>query len=174
MGIDVHSYGLNRLTGPEDYYNTSVLLNTLVCCVANGGNFLLDIGPSADGTINSLMAERLLDIGAWLDINGEAIYSTRKWRVQQEGSIDNTTIRYTRSKDNSTIFALLLEWPVMGMLNVPSPKPLQDATVTMLGSSEVLPWKPLGSTGITLQLPYPNPSTMVVEHIWVLKLVNFS
>ena len=174
-GVDVHSYGLNRLTQADQYYTTEYLLNVLVRCVSNGGNFLLDIGPNPDGTINSLMEERLLGMGAWLDINGEAIYATRRWRVQQEGTIDNTTVRYTASKDNATIFALILQWPEMGVLSVPSPKPGQDATVTMLGSEAELPWKPLGGgTGFTVQLPYPNPSTMVGQYIWVLRMVNFS
>ena len=175
MGVDLHSYGLNRMTAADEYYTTEYLLNVLVRCVANGGNLLLDIGPSADGTINSLMAERLLGMGAWLDVNGEAIYATRKWRVQQEGGIDNTTIRYTASKDNAVIFALCLTWPDNGQLTVPSPKPGADATVTMLGSSEELQWKPLsGGAGIVVQLPYPNPSTMISQYIWVLRLVNFS
>ena len=176
MGIDVHSYGLNRLTAADQYYTTQYLLNTLVRCVANGGNFLLDIGPYADGTINSLMADRLLGMGAWLDTNGEAIYATRKWRVQQEGDIDNTTIRYTTSKDHSAIFALLLQWPANGLLTLPSPKPAgTDATVTMLGSSEKLPWKPMGGgAGVVVQLPYPNPSKMISQYIWTLRLINFS
>ena len=175
MGIDVHSYGLNRMTSADEYWSTEYLLNVLVRCVANGGNLLLDIGPNADGTINSLMQERLLGMGAWLDVNGEAIYATRKWRVQQEDGIDNTTIRYTASKDNSVIFALVLQWPDQGLLTVPSPKPGQDATVTMLGSPNELPIKAMpGGVGFTVQLPYPNPSTMMTQYIWTLRMVNFS
>ena len=175
MGIDVHSYGLNRMTAAEQYYTTEYLLNVLVRCVSNGGNFLLDIGPSADGTINSLMQDRLLGMGAWLDVNGEAIYATRRWRVAQEGDIDNTTVRYTASKDNAVVFALVLQWPDNGVLAVASPKPGTDATVTMLGSPTELPFKAMsGGTGFIVQLPYPNPSKMVSDYIWVLRLVNFT
>ncbi|XP_011270296.1 hypothetical protein CAOG_08685 [Capsaspora owczarzaki ATCC 30864] len=82
-GLDLHSFGYNRMTPAELYLTALDVITLLVRCVCNGGNLLLDIGPSADGRIPELQQERLLEIGAWLDINGEAIYNTSIWTVQQ-------------------------------------------------------------------------------------------
>jgi len=120
-GIDVHSYGFNRNTPAELYNTPQQLLNLLIRCVSNGGNLLLDIGPDSDGSIPTIMQvsshasnyvahassckskrycslalqSTLLSIGAWLNVNGEGVYNSQMWRVQQEGTIDNTTVRYT-------------------------------------------------------------------------------
>jgi alpha-L-fucosidase len=58
----------------------------LIDVVSNGGNLLLNIGPTADGRIPIFMQERLLDIGKWLKINGEAIYGTSKYDVTTQWS----------------------------------------------------------------------------------------
>lgn len=72
-----YSYGLNRAERAEDYKSTREMLLVLIDLVSRGGNLLLDIGPAADGTIPPLMEERLLEMGDWLRVNGEAIYGTR-------------------------------------------------------------------------------------------------
>src|SRR5699024_10696118 len=74
-GID-GSYGFNRAEGAEDYASAEELVGLLVRTVAGGGNFLLNVGPTADGRIAPLQQERLLQIGAWLETNGEAIYES--------------------------------------------------------------------------------------------------
>src|SRR5690606_8639753 len=71
------SYGLNRVERADDYKSARELILILVDLVSRGGNLLLDIGPAADGTIPPLMEQRLLEIGEWLEVNGEAIYGTR-------------------------------------------------------------------------------------------------
>lgn len=63
-----------------------LLPQDLVQTVALGGNYLLNVGPTPDGMIPTLFEERLRGVGAWLDINGEAIYASKPWRVQAENS----------------------------------------------------------------------------------------
>lgn len=64
------------------------LLQDLAHTVALGGNYLLNVGPTPDGMIPPLFEERLRGLGAWMKINGEAIYASKPWRIQTE----NTTV----------------------------------------------------------------------------------
>ena len=71
------SYGLNRAERADHYKTGREFILLLIDLVSRGGNLLLDIGPAGDGTIPPLMEQRLLEIGDWLKVNGEAIYGTR-------------------------------------------------------------------------------------------------
>jgi alpha-L-fucosidase len=64
------------------FKSTGELIGTLVDVASKGGNFLLNVGPTPDGTIQPEFEERLRGIGAWLQINGEAIYGTTYGPVQ--------------------------------------------------------------------------------------------
>ena len=67
---------------------------------------LLNIGPKADGTIPEIMEKRLIDIGTWLEKNGEAIYGTRMNRISK-----SKNIKFTLSSDRKALYAFINNIP---------------------------------------------------------------
>ena len=105
------SFGFNRIEGTDDYMTEKELLTLLCDLVSKGGNFLLNIGPAADGTIPVIMEERLLRMGQWLEVNGEAIYGSEVYsKKSPEG------IYYT--KKNDKVYAIQTRFP-FGCVKLP-------------------------------------------------------
>ncbi len=77
------SFGVNRNEKLENFISSQELIRHFAQLVAAGGGMTLNVGPNADGTIPFIQQERLLDLGAWLKVNGEAIYGSRPWTVRQ-------------------------------------------------------------------------------------------
>lgn len=107
------------------YYSKKQVLHGFIDRVSKNGNLLLNVSPRADGTIPEEQKDILLTIGAWLRNYGEAIYATRAWETYGEGPTrmgaahgvmgpprEGTAadVRYTRSKDNAALYAILLGW----------------------------------------------------------------
>lgn len=86
LSLDTQSWGYRRNAPLSDYLTPAQLIATVVQTVALGGNALINVGPAADGTIDAIFADRLGALGAWLATNGDAIYATTPWRVQNETS----------------------------------------------------------------------------------------
>ena len=74
------SFGLNRNEPLSNYLTSDELIRHFCVLVAAGGGMTLNVGPAADGKIPLLQQERLIDLGKWLKINGEAIYGTRPYK----------------------------------------------------------------------------------------------
>lgn len=78
------SFALNRNEPLSNYLSSDELIRHFVTLVAAGGGMTLNVGPAADGQIPLLQQERLLDLGKWLKINGEAIYASHPYSKQFE------------------------------------------------------------------------------------------
>lgn len=129
------SFGYNRLETLQDYSTSEELVHLLVDIVSKGGNLLLNVGPTADGRIPVIMQQRLADIGAWLRVNGEAIYGTRAW---YDAPAADSTIRFTRKGND--LYAIALEWPEDELV-LPVSRLDRNASVTLLGYDKPLQWR---------------------------------
>ncbi|MDG4856614.1 alpha-L-fucosidase [Streptomyces sp. T-3] len=106
------------------YYPTKALLHALIDRNSKNGTMVLNIAPMADGTIPPGQRTILLSIGDHLKRFGESLYATRAWASYGEGPTqmgggsfteprEGTAkdIRFTRSKDNTVLYAIVLGWP---------------------------------------------------------------
>jgi len=139
------SFGYNRAETLADYTPADKLVWLLVDTVARGGNLLLDIGPAADGRIPVIMEERLLQLGAFLKTNGEAIYGARRWR--ETGEADR--VRYT-TRDGA-VYAIVLGWPGKVVV-LKAPKPGGAARVSLLGAPGPVRFSRLDA-GLRIEVP---------------------
>lgn len=158
-----HSFGYNRNETAEDYRTSTQLLHLLIDSVSRGGNLLLDIGPTADGRIPEIMQQRLLDMGAWLKVNGEAIYGTDHWKDAPK--LDN--VRFTqKGKD---LYAICLEWPG-ATLSFAAPAEYAQAKAAFVGSDKAVSTA-YADGKLTLNVPCVPAGEMPCQHAYVFKIV---
>ncbi|MBM3855663.1 MAG: alpha-L-fucosidase [Verrucomicrobia bacterium] len=189
------SYGLNRAERVDDYKTGREFILVLIDLVSRGGNLLLDIGPAADGTIPPLMEQRLLEIGDWLKVNGEAIYGTRpagrpvQWtagtRPKQEygeymvkynlmdqigqASKNGVAVKqafFTRKP--GALYAITAGWPGRQLV-LRGIRAAARPRVTMLGAAGELPATLVGDT-LTITTPTFEPEGAPCRHAFAFKI----
>lgn len=177
-------WGFARNDSPEDYRATTELVHMLVEIVSRGGNLLLNVGPTRDGLLPDITQQRLLEMGDWLRVNGEAIYGTHSWRALDDGRmIKETTadpsawqdkykkiksVRYT-SKGNA-VYAISLIWPGKELL-LSEPVPSGATSVTMLGLDEPLKWNTVDGK-MRIEVPQLTIDQLPSRHAYVFKITD--
>ncbi|HSH08779.1 MAG TPA: alpha-L-fucosidase [Oceanipulchritudo sp.] len=150
----------------QDWKSAATLIHNLADIAAKGGNYLLNVGPTAEGLIPQPSVERLAEMGAWLRVNGEAVYATNKGDPYSEGD----SIRYTRSKDGRFIYAIALAWPGE-TLELTQVIPQSGSDIFMLGYDQPLDWS---TDGNTLRIAMPallqEPGARPCDYAWIFKI----
>jgi alpha-L-fucosidase len=159
------SFGFNWQDTDANVISSKKFIDMFVDIVSEGGNLLLIVNLDGKGALPDVQTKRLKDIGRWLKVNGEGIYYTRPYTTPKE---DN--IRYTRSKDKSTVYAISLEWPGKE-LQLKSVEPAKGAKVYMLGYDKPLKWTHKdGVTTISLPASLQKAEKRPCEHAYTFKL----
>jgi len=169
----------------HQYKSAASVIRMLADIVSKNGNLMLSVPLQRDGQPDADEIKIVSDIGAWLKVNGEAIYATRPWKTFGEGPATILTekghfggqtdvqkkpftaedIRYTQSKDSQTLYAIVLALPTDGQVNLKSLArnasnwPGKIGTVRLLGGSGKLKFT-RDENGLHVTLPATLPSQM--------------
>ncbi len=191
-----YSYGYNREEDAWDYNSAQSLVLHLIDKVSRGGNFLLDIGPDEHGKIPPIMQERLLQIGDWLHINGEAIYGTTRWKTASQWSDGKKDyqakggdvmlkltvnpdpgfavkeIFYTYNANTNTLYAIFPRYPADRQLLLKDIVCPPGSRVHFLSTGEILSAKQAGENTL-VSLPEYDPNKIEAPYAYVIKIENY-
>jgi len=133
---------------PNNYKGAGWIVSNLIDSVAKGGNFMVGIGPDANGQFEPTAMGQLGEVGQWLKTNGEAIYATRA----REGILwkEGNDIKFTRTKDGRTVFAFCQDWPGE-RLRLRSVRARENSEIFLLGFGKPLSWIN-GPSGLEIEL----------------------
>ena len=139
-----------------NYKSTQELIRDLVDVASKGGNLLLDVGPTPEGTIQPEFVERLQGMGKWMKVYGDSIYGTAY------GPLQNLTFGKTTAK-GKTIYLHVFDWPSDDRLEIAG-FPGRVAQVILMGDRRKLHWQQANEK-LVIQLPgtAPDPNDTVVQ-----------
>lgn len=192
------SYGYNREEDAWDYNSTQSLILQLVDKVSSGGNFLLDIGPDEHGKIPPIMQERLLQIGDWLKLNGEAIYNTVRWKTPSQWSEGKRDYKpangsgdlllkltvdpepgyavkemfFTYNPSDNNLYGIFPKYPENGKLLLKSVQLPAGTQISLLAPQQILPWEQQGDN-VLVHLPAYSPSAIKAPWAFAIKIAGY-
>ncbi len=147
------SYGYNR--NDHKWVESDEIVRRLADIVSKGGNYLLNVGPTAEGTFPQPCIDRLLEAGKWMEINGEAIRGASEWKVHGE----DDSVFFTAKGD--VVYAICTK-PRQGGLMLDAFKDIEVKAIEALGSEEKIKWERVAG-GLRLSAPQeiPDPAGVV-------------
>ncbi len=143
---------MNETWGYKSYANNwksvETLVRNLIDIASKGGNYLLNVGPKSDGTFPQESIDILKGMGAWMKVNSEAIYGTK---ANPLAPMTWGRITSKNSKNGTTLYLSVFDWPKDGKLIVPGLKN-EVASVTLLANGQILKSKS-ENDGVEIKIP---------------------
>lgn len=140
--------------------STETLVRNLVDIASKGGNYLLNVGPKADGTFPEESVVRLREIGRWMDVNGEAIYGTS---ASPLGAFPWGRCTKKEAGGNTLLYLSVFDWPATGDLEM-GPVGQEIVSASLLEGGQQLGFRSENG-GVVLELPAkaPDPVASVIR-----------
>ncbi len=163
------------------------VIHWMIDTVSKNGTFILNVPGRPDGTIDSKEIAVIDGITSWMQVNSEAIYETRPWKVYGEGpnsvkagsfqgnsvsKLGEKDVRFTRNKANTVVYALVLGWPteptlIQSLGLSAATKPGKVARVEVLGTGARVNWK---QTSEALRIELPRGYKSAADYAAALKV----
>jgi len=160
------TWGFKR--SDDNWKSTETLIHNLCDIASKGGNYLLNVGPTSEGLIPQPSIERLAEVGAWMKINGEAIYGSSPTPFGDLHGKFSDTEKDKKGKPKFTpvwdwrctskpgkLYLLIFNWPATGKFEVPGLLSKVTKAYVLAGHQEVNCHQTDG--GMTLDLPAAAP-----------------
>lgn len=143
-------------TTTNTFKDARYVVTNLIDIVSKNGNLLLNIGPKSDGTITDAETQTLLGTGKWLEVNGDAIYGTRPWKIYGEGPTKSASgqfadqkqpftandIRFTTKGDTLFVISMGLATEKLNIKSLGAKAGNGNIeSITMLGSNQKVNWR---------------------------------
>lgn len=129
------------------------IIQNLLDCAAKGGNFMVGIGPDGNGKYHPTAVFQLKQAGEWLKANGKAVYATRAREADNWKEGDSThSIRFTRTKDHTIIYAHCFEWPVDDLV-LTTVKAKKGSKIYLMGNNTPLSWSYNKAGNLVIKTP---------------------
>ncbi len=160
-------WGFNQFD--ENFKSTKMLIHNLVDIAAKGGNYLLNVGPTADGLFPEQSIDRLKETGDWMDVNGEVIHNSRGTKYYK----DPNNVYYIQNEAATVLYAVLTEWPGSSV-QLKYANPDEKSEIQLLGCDKALSWENLEDEGIMVELPvaWQSEENRKVQHAYVIKMAG--
>jgi alpha-L-fucosidase len=159
------SWGFNRLD--TEWKSTTALLHSLISNVSMNGNFLLNIGPRANGDVPYEISQRLLEIGNWLKVNGESVYGCGAFTLpKDQHEWGKITRKKTESGEN--LYLHIFNYPLNNRIDLTGISTL-PSKVYLLSDKNKSPLSFIHNIALTtISLPATSPDpydpVIVVEY----------
>jgi len=153
------SFGYNQVESEQHSLNTESALRHFLDIVSRGGNFLLNVGPTASGEIPEIQKKVLMGLGDWMAINSGAVYATRA--IKEIPASDTPWVRW--AKKGNSVFAYIY---AVGSVEFSAPASLvNDKKATIFGGAAITATRNGDKVSMTIPTPkVPGPTVIEFSH----------